>query len=1107
MSLPDIPNERASNFEARVREALQTLMGFRGDKLDRALTLRDALANGLLTLRPGGQIGTGSGPWPGSPGGGGDAYEPDLTPPPSPGSLTATSAISHVILEVPPATYTQGHGHLQTRIYAVNPTPANPNPTFSDAVEVGRFEGTVWAMPSNPATSWRFWAKWETRDGVLSVNPTGGANGVAARTGEDVALLLEALTGQITASELASSLSTPISLIDQPTTGILARLDAQRAAIDSVQTEVAALSGTPDYDAAATYELDNIVKFAGGLYRALGTTTGNAPSNPTYWQKIGDYASLGDAVASHAVTLDNHNTRITANESGLLAEASSRNTLAAQLRGTYTGTDVAALSSGLVYSEHQARVTAVAAEASSRNTLQTKLIGAANPATATLAGLSAGLIFDERQARSTAVSSAVTRIDGLEATVNNATTGVLATANALDVVELLVNNSETGVTATANKTSLLQSKLRNPSVLPSTFLAGMDDWTGSRGGSPAAVSTYSATIVTDDPDFGTCARITNMASAGANILTKGVLPCIPGKTYRVMAQFKVETVPTDGGVQMNCVIPHLSETYANATTTFGDNTAVITAPGIYTAEARISDVSAPGVFAWAAGTKYVRFGLRLAANESGLVIRVRSILVEDITEARALSASIQTESTTRATQTGELYAQYTVKTDVGGLISGYGLASTANNAAPTSAFGIQAGQFFVAPPTVNQATAPTANLYKGFVWRNSTTGLVQYWTGTAWSTTPQTLPFVVQAVPTTINGVAVPAGMYAESAFIMNGTITNAKIANLAVDDAKVANLSAAKLTAGSIAVGQYIQGTGYVAGSASWRINGDGTAEFNNVTVRGTVFATAGQIGGITIASNAVRAGQTAYNTGSGFHLGSDGRLSLGNSSGNRLTWDGTNLNVVGGGTFSGALSAATGTFNGNVSGGQFTTGAYTGYAWPAVNNFGSYLGPSGLLLGNANNGRYFQVTHDGQIYAPNFSIVNGVLTISQANVINTLNIAGNAVTFPAGAERTTNLSVSTSNVTVLSVTMDSKGSPVWITGSVNNASGFTVSMTVELLVDGAVVKSTTGDGSFGVFYNTYLPSSPSAPHSIAILARVAAGTGTGTISNAVIFAIGTKR
>lgn len=46
------------------------------------------------------------------------------------------------------------------------------------------------------------------------------------------------------------------------------------------------------------------------------------------------------------------------------------------------------------------------------------------------------------------------------------------------------------------------------------------------------------------------------------------------------------------------------------------------------------------------------------------------------------------------------------------------------------------------------------------------------------------------------------------------------------------------------------------------------------------------------------VRQGQTAYDTGTGFWLGNDGgtpRFSIGNSGANKLTWNGSNLNIVG--------------------------------------------------------------------------------------------------------------------------------------------------------------------------------------------------------------------
>ena len=69
-----------------------------------------------------------------------------------------------------------------------------------------------------------------------------------------------------------------------------------------------------------------------------------------------------------------------------------------------------------------------------------------------------------------------------------------------------------------------------------------------------------------------------------------------------------------------------------------------------------------------------------------------------------------------------------------------------------------------------------------------------------------------------------------------------------------IADLSAGKLTAGQIAVGEYIESTGYDPGVFGWHIDGDGDAEFNNVVVRGTIYATAGLIGGAIIDASGVQ-------------------------------------------------------------------------------------------------------------------------------------------------------------------------------------------------------------------------------------------------------------
>lgn len=214
------------------------------------------------------------------------------------------------------------------------------------------------------------------------------------------------------------------------------------------------------------------------------------------------------------------------------------------------------------------------------------------------------------------------------------------------------------------------------------------------------------------------------------------------------------------------------------------------------------------------------------------------------------AAAIQAESSTRTTETGSLFAKYTVKIDVAGHVSGYGLASTSNGATPTSQFGVRANQFFVAPPAVSQATAPTANLYKGFVWIDTsvTPNVTKYYNGSTWTTTPQALPFIIQTAPTTINGVSVPAGVYMDTAFIRDGTITNAKIGNAAIDDAKIANLSASKLTAGTIAVGQWIASANYISGAQGWAIWGNGNAEFSAASIRGQLTASQIDTRGLSI-------------------------------------------------------------------------------------------------------------------------------------------------------------------------------------------------------------------------------------------------------------------
>lgn len=151
-----------------------------------------------------------------------------------------------------------------------------------------------------------------------------------------------------------------------------------------------------------------------------------------------------------------------------------------------------------------------------------------------------------------------------------------------------------------------------------------------------------------------------------------------------------------------------------------------------------------------------------------------------------------------------LEAQYTVKVDASGYVSGFGLASTVNDATPFSEFAIVADKFSIAPV----ATSHTAD---------------------------DGSPFFHLTAPTTINGVSIPAGTYMKAVHIHDASITNAKIGALAVDTANIANaaITELKVEDGAITnlkIGNVIQSND---SGVSWSINKAGGIDARSITIR----------------------------------------------------------------------------------------------------------------------------------------------------------------------------------------------------------------------------------------------------------------------------------
>jgi hypothetical protein len=107
---------------------------------------------------------------------------------------------------------------------------------------------------------------------------------------------------------------------------------------------------------------------------------------------------------------------------------------------------------------------------------------------------------------------------------------------------------------------------------------------------------------------------------------------------------------------------------------------------------------------------------------------------------------------------------------------------------------------------------------------------------------------------------------------------------------------------------------------------------------------------GGMTLIGNsAIKSGQTSYNVGTGFWLGmvnGVAKFSIGNSSGNKLVWDGSSLSITG------ALSAGTITGTGiDVSTTGYVRGGKTGYANGTTGFWIGYAGGYVFDIGSTTN------------------------------------------------------------------------------------------------------------------------------------------------------------
>lgn len=467
-TVPGIPKPPADispalrTYLESLSEALEIRLGRRGDPRDRAITLRELIESGLaqeLANRPF------------NPNSGTLTFRPpyDSTVPTAPTNFTATGGYSIITLFWDFPRY-DPHAHTEIWRHDAN--------VLGDAQLIGISSGVSFVDPVGESKSYYYWARHVSESGVYG--PYNSATGTLAQTAANVVALLNVLSGAITESQLTQALAARINLVDADvavvnsvayrvaqeatarTTAVNAEASARSAAIsaeaaartvaidaavNTLQAQINDLSAIAEYDNAKAYTTGELVTYNGFLYKAKSSTTGNLPTNTTYWELLGEYSSLGDIV--------NENT----------AAIVQINTIDA------TSTSAASQAIQAVTATVNNPTTGLAATASSLSSLTS----AVNNST-------------------TGLSATVTRVSALETTVNHPSTGLSATSTALNAVESAVYNGTTGLTATANRVTSLETTVNSPTTgLAATRSTLINDYY-TRTATDSAIATSSSQL-------------------------------------------------------------------------------------------------------------------------------------------------------------------------------------------------------------------------------------------------------------------------------------------------------------------------------------------------------------------------------------------------------------------------------------------------------------------------------------------------------------------------------------------------------------------------------------------------------------------------------------
>lgn len=292
-----LPND-VRNFLARIKETLDGAMS--GDT--RFVTVSELVNGNVATLdRLGNVITTSNQTF-------------DFTPPPAPTGLTATGAITTIMLQWDDPLYAN---FAYAEIWRAS------TDSLGLAVLIGTSNGLMYPDPVAAQSSYYYWVRFVSRADVTG--PYNGISGVHGTTSADPSALLAILAGQVTASQLHASLGSRIDLIDTANTGLVAQVAALNnltipAITAQANTDVSTLAFAINELALQASAAQKKLLFTRGLTDAsitVNPTTGTITLNAVEALKNGSNITLNTV----ETTLSAHDASITSNAGSISSVA------------------------------------------------------------------------------------------------------------------------------------------------------------------------------------------------------------------------------------------------------------------------------------------------------------------------------------------------------------------------------------------------------------------------------------------------------------------------------------------------------------------------------------------------------------------------------------------------------------------------------------------------------------------------------------------------------------------------------------------------------------------------------------------------------------------